>query len=170
MRRCADGSTFTGSVNSYGYQVTTLCVAGKKHGRKVHRLVADAFLPNPENKRTVNHKDGNRQNNHVDNLEWATHKEQAIHAHTLPTVSHRGKRVIQMTTDYKLVAVWENSNIAASVLGFNQMMISACCQGTAASAYGYLWAFSDGKDAHKDAALRQINHYMREIEQTISRL
>ena len=49
----------------------------------VHRLVCSAFLPNPENKRTVNHKDGNRLNNNLNNLEWATHSENVTHAYNV---------------------------------------------------------------------------------------
>ncbi|QNE41856.1 HNH endonuclease [Hymenobacter sp. NBH84] len=54
--------------------------SGEWQGHLVHRLVATRFLPNTENKPTVNHRDSNRQNNAADNLEWATYKEQAHHA------------------------------------------------------------------------------------------
>lgn len=47
---------------------------------KVHRIIAETFIPNPENKPSVNHKDGNKANNELDNLEWATYSEQQIHA------------------------------------------------------------------------------------------
>lgn len=60
-----------------GYHAVGLCKNGKMRWGKVHRLVADAFIPNPENKREVNHKDGNKKNNHADNLEWATASEYA---------------------------------------------------------------------------------------------
>ena len=63
-----------------GYEQVSLSVEGKYKSRKVHRLVANAFITNPENKLQVNHIDGNKKNNIADNLEWVTNQENQIHA------------------------------------------------------------------------------------------
>lgn len=72
----------TGNMASDGYrQVSLYDNNGRQKLHYVHRLVTQAFVPNPENKPCVNHLDGDKLNNHVSNLEWATHKENAQHAY-----------------------------------------------------------------------------------------
>lgn len=68
-------------ISHDGYVWYSLCRNGKGHTKRANRLVAEAFIPNPENKLTVNHKDGNKLNNNVENLEWATREEQMQHAY-----------------------------------------------------------------------------------------
>ena len=63
-----------------GYRRLCLSYCGESRGFDVHRLVAEAFLPNPDTKPQVNHKDGNKANNHVSNLEWVTGSENTLHA------------------------------------------------------------------------------------------
>jgi len=69
-----------GDSSTGGYLLVDLYKNGNRKSQKVHRLVALAFIPNPENKETVNHIDGVKTNNHADNLEWATHSENTQHS------------------------------------------------------------------------------------------
>lgn len=76
------GKVFKQRVNEFGYVQVSVPNGekGKTVKRKVHRLVAQTYIPNPENKREVNHIDGDKTNNHVSNLEWATSQENKQHA------------------------------------------------------------------------------------------
>jgi len=74
------GMVMSQYIDSKGYYSVGLTINGVTKIKKVHRLVALAFLKNPQNKPTVNHKDTNKLNNLVSNLEWATQKEQVLHA------------------------------------------------------------------------------------------
>lgn len=71
------------SLTRDGYEKVRLVHNGKDRTMRVHRLVAEAFIPNPDGKDTVNHIDGNKQNNVVSNLEWANRSEQMFHAYDL---------------------------------------------------------------------------------------
>ena len=79
-KRSDDGIPRKTSVESNGYGVVRLSLNNKVETKFVHRIVAEHFIPNPHNKPCVNHKDGNKLNNHIDNLEWVTYKENMAHA------------------------------------------------------------------------------------------
>lgn len=92
VRSCCNGGRIGGkgawrlralSANPDGYLKVRLYQGGKDMTQRVHTLVAQAFLPNPNGYGTVNHKDGNKTNNVVDNLEWADRSEQMVHAYKL---------------------------------------------------------------------------------------
>lgn len=103
-------------VDPYGYLRVCTTVDGKHMSTSVHRLVALAFIPNPDNKPTVNHKDGNKRNNSVENLEWATPAEQNRHAilHGLRDGTMQNARVVSKQKISKLVYCVETGKIYPS--------------------------------------------------------
>lgn len=80
--------------NKKGYLRVYLSVKSKKITRSVHRLVAETFIENPENKETVNHIDCNKENNTIENLEWLTNKENMQHAFKNGLFKNRDKNTI----------------------------------------------------------------------------
>jgi len=77
--------------NNKGYYYVTFKKRGSRKNHLVHRLVAGAFIENAENKRCVNHIDGNKTNNNISNLEWCTHSENNKHAYSIGLKCHKGK-------------------------------------------------------------------------------
>lgn len=119
----------------------------------VHRLVATAFIPNPENKPTVNHIDGIKTNNNVINLEWATYSENNKHAvdnklRQSPWIGKygidnpRSKIVQQYNLNNELITEYPNARIAATkITGINYKHISSCCLGKRKTHGGFIWKY-----------------------------
>lgn len=133
--------TLRGNTNSYGYRVVRLTKDGKHKDFKVHQLLAQAFIPNPNDYKCINHIDGNKLNNSLDNLEWCTHGQNTVHARTTLNIDFSRKPIVQTTIDGKFVAVWNSAKVAAHFLKGSATMISACCQGTADFAYNSKWYY-----------------------------
>ena len=81
-----------GSPNSEGYLLCTLSREGIEQKVRLHRVVAEVYIPNPLRKPYVNHKDGNKQNNMVSNLEWVSASENTLHAYSLGLISAHNKQ------------------------------------------------------------------------------
>lgn len=116
------GGVLKNTKTHYGYLVVSIYEKNIKKLKRVHVLLANAFIPNPYNKLTVNHKDGNKSNNHIDNLEWATMKEQNIHSYqTGLKVARKGENhyrsslVLNMETGI----FYESLKIAAKTYNVN---------------------------------------------------
>ena len=137
------------AVDTIGYNIICLTKKGKRKTHKIHRLVANAFVPNPQNKREVNHKDGDKHNNADSNLEWTTRLENIRHAYDtgLNGGEHSrnnsaSKAVKQHDKNMKLIATYKSMQEASRMTGVCQGNISCCCVGKRAMAGGFIWKYA----------------------------
>ena len=126
-------------ISNCGYSMVHLSFNGKVKGVLVHRLVAIAFIPNPQNKEQVNHIDGRKQNNNTDNLEWATQSENTIHAHKkgLMTSNAKKREVYCFQTNKTYPSIIQ----ASAELGIHASGIGRVCRGEQKQTKGYTFKY-----------------------------
>lgn len=158
---------------SNGYMFVSLSKNGVVKQLLVHRLVGNAFIPNPENKPEINHKNEIKEDNTVGNLEWATRYENVVYGTQLKRgVSHRNqfgknnpmfgktgslnpqsKRIYQFDKEGNLIKEWGSMKLVRKTLGFNESGIRQAAKGILKQSYGFLWSFSREIEPYKITTL-----------------
>lgn len=141
------------TLNENGYLIVNLTKDGKGKHVRVHRAVGMTFIPNPENKRTINHKNTIKTDNRVDNLEWATHGENHKHAYKngLRVAFFLGKKgdlaintkaVSQYTKDGVYIDTYMSAVVAEQKTRVCHKHIGCVCKGNRKSTGGFVWRYA----------------------------
>ena len=127
-------------VTPKGYLTVRLCKDGENRKCRVHRLVAEAFIPNPDNKPEINHRDEVKCHNHVGNLEWVTSAENANYGTRLNRISEKKAKPVVCV---ELERVYKSATEAAGELGLFQGNIVRCLKGRCERCGGYHWRYKE---------------------------
>lgn len=120
-------------IDTSGYEHVGLHSNGRVLYKSVHRLVAEAFIPNPNDFEYVNHKDENKRNNSISNLEWCTNKYNVAYS--------LGKKVIQLSKDGSQLNMFNSIAEASKECNIPTSNISKCCKGIRNSAGNFIWRY-----------------------------
>ena len=127
------------SVGSRGYMLVTLCDHGKQKSVNVHRIVAETFIPNADNLPCVNHKDENKKNNNVENLEWCSYYHNNTYGNRLT------KSALKRSIPVRCIEtgiIYSSAYAAQRETKIRQSGICSCCHGRRKTAGGYHWEYA----------------------------
>lgn len=150
-KRLVKGKIMHQRLQNKGYFQVGLCKRGKAKLFSVHRLVATAFIPNPCNLPHINHKDSNRKNNYVENLEWCTPSYNAKYSYDFNNRKGKMKwktggecccsKMVAAYKDGRLVKIYDCISYASKELGILNSSISNCLKGRSNTAGGFEWKY-----------------------------
>lgn len=147
------------SYTKDGHEVIVLSRDGKQYGTFVHRLVAQAFIPNPNNLPIINHKDENPKNNNVENLEWCTYSYNNTYNDIHIKNAHKtGNKVYQYSSNGDLIKEFYSCKEASRLIGIPDTKICECCNGKLLTTYGYVFSY---KELCKEEVLNRFNPDLR---------
>lgn len=129
------------SFNKDGYKKCSLHKDGKRYTYQVHRLVAETFIPNPNNLSQVNHKDWDRTNNTVSNLEWCSHRYNSENRRIKSNRAFTEYRIAQFDFCGKCIGTYDNINSASLSTDIIPSRIKLCADGVINQAGNYIWKY-----------------------------
>lgn len=149
------GQEIYGSIDNSGYRRVCLSIGKFQYTKKVHRLIAETFINNPDDKPQVNHIDGDKSNNHVDNLEWSTPSENVSHAYQVlgkkSSGGHQGKFGILHHQSIPVISIDIEGNeeifnsmkdAERGLVGVSSKKVSEVCLGKRKTHKGYRWRYA----------------------------
>lgn len=110
---------------------------------RVHRIIAECFIPNPNNLPFVNHKNGNKLDNRVDNLEWINNSDNIKHAYDIGLIKIKTFKIAQMDLNNNVIKIWNSVKEATIFYNSGKETIRAACVGRNMTALGYKWKYMD---------------------------
>ena len=152
------GKILSPRYNTRGYISVVLYKNGVPQTFRVNRLVAQVFIPNPDNKPYVDHINGDRADNRVCNLRWVTHKENMNNPLTILKFKNNknkqkiatecsrlktSKPVLQFSKNGDFIKKWDSASVAERDGNFNATSIGECCRGKFKMSGGYIWRFAN---------------------------
>lgn len=158
VKRMVKSSIPKSRKSNRGYLRIQLHKNGTSKEFSIHRLVAEAFIPNPNNLPCVNHKDENPLNNHVDNLEWCTYKYNSNYGTSRERLSkskRKNRPVLQLDLHGNVIKEFPTL-IEVRDDGFLPSNVGDCCRGIGLSYKGFLWVFKKDKENIPNIVKRNI--------------
>lgn len=144
--RWDDGRILKLQPDKNGYLYASLYSNNKQKHLKVHRLVAEAFIPNPEQLPCINHKDLCVYNNYVNNLEWCSYTYNNNYGGRATRAAEKNlKPILQYDLDGKLIKEWQGGSVIKKELGINVNHIYSCCTGKRKTSNGFIWKFKEAE-------------------------